>query len=246
LTSSASKSVREHLAARGVLRAAINISNTLLVSGRDASGHPTGLAPSVARALAAYLDVPAELIPFSTPAEITDKRGLDVWDIALIGSEHARAGEFAFTPPYALIEATYLVHGSAFNSVEQVDAKGVRIAAPARTAYGLWLERNLVSGTLVLADGIAAARDLFAGGDVDALAGLRPWLLADSLSITGAAVLPGRFTAIAQAIGYVAIDPEVAAFLGDFVEDAKRSGLISRLMTELGVSGVTVAPPASD
>jgi polar amino acid transport system substrate-binding protein len=246
LTSSGPQSVRQRLAARGVLRAAINISNTLLVSGRDASGHPTGLAPSVARALAAQLDVSVELIPFSTPAEITDKRGLDVWDIALIGSEHARTGEFVFTPAYALIEATYLVHGSAFNTVEQVDAKGIRVAAPARTAYGLWLERNLVSGTLVLADGIAAARDLFARGEVDALAGLRPWLLADSHSIAGAAVLRGRFTAIAQAIGYVAIDSEVAGYLGAFVEDAKRSGLISRLMTELGASGVTVAPPVSD
>ena len=33
----------------------------------------------------------------------------DVWDVALIGSEHARNGSIAFTPPYALIEATYLV-----------------------------------------------------------------------------------------------------------------------------------------
>ncbi len=201
------------------------------------------LAPSVARAVAAQLEVPVRLIPFTTPGEIADKRSLDVWDVALIGAEHAREGEIAFSPPYALIEATYLVQGSQFKGVEQVDAKGVRIAAPARTAYGLWLERNLVDATLVLADGLAAARDLFAKREVDALAGLRPWLLADSHSLAGAAVLPGRFTAIAQAIGYVAIDPEVASFLADFVEDAKQSGLISRLMAELGVSGVTVAPP---
>jgi polar amino acid transport system substrate-binding protein len=40
------------LAPTGVLRAAINLSNFLLVSGRSASGEPEGVAPDLARAIA--------------------------------------------------------------------------------------------------------------------------------------------------------------------------------------------------
>jgi polar amino acid transport system substrate-binding protein len=239
-------SMRRKLAPHGSLRAAINLSNTLLVSGRDEAGAPVGLAPGMARALAARLEVPIALTPFATPGEITDRAGSDGWDVALIGSEHARDGSIAFTSPYALIEATYLVpSASSLHEILDVDAPGIRVAAPARTAYGLWLERNLKRATLVLAGGIPAAADLLANGKVDALAGLQPWLVADSARLPGGTVLPGSFTAIAQAVGYAAADPEVADFLAAFVEEAKSSGLVARLMTELGVSGVTVAPLAA-
>ncbi len=237
-------SLPRRLAPHGALRAAINLSNTLLVSGRDALGAPVGLSPSVASALAQRLEVPVALTAFAKPAEIVDKANSDVWDVALLGAEHARPGSLAFTPPYALIEATYLVRAESTAGVAQMDVEGVRIGAPARTAYGLWLERNLVHATLVLADGLDAARDLFARGEVDALAGLRPWLLVDSETFEGSVVLSEAFTAVAQAIGYRVLDADVAAFLHAFVEDAKRSGLIARLMSEIGVNGVTVAPSA--
>ena len=58
-------------------------------------------------------------------------------------------------------------------------------------------------------------------------------------------MLPGRFTAIEQAVGYRTVDRGVADFLGSFVEEAKASGLIARLMAQHGVNGVTVAAPAS-
>jgi polar amino acid transport system substrate-binding protein len=242
VTSSDLVSLRRSLAPHGALRAAINLSNTLLVSGRDPSGAPVGLAPSMAAALAARLGVPIALKPFATPGEIADSAKADVWDVALIGSEHAREGSIAFTPPYALIEATYLVRsGQGLKAVSEVDATGIRIAAPARTAYGLWLERNLVNATLVLADGIPAARDLFVNQQADALAGLRPWLMADNAKFPDSVVLPGGFTAIAQAVGYRVADRETTEFLANFITEAKGSGLIKRLMADLGVSGVTVA-----
>jgi hypothetical protein len=41
------------------------------------------------------------------------------------------------------------------------------------------------------------------------------------------------------------VDREAADFLGSFVEEAKASSLIARLMAQHGVNGVTVAAPAS-
>lgn len=44
-----------HLAPSGVLRAGINLSNFLHVTGRSADGGPEGVAPDLARAIAEHL-----------------------------------------------------------------------------------------------------------------------------------------------------------------------------------------------
>ena len=49
---------RSELAPTGVLRAAINLSNFLLVSGKTAAGEPLGVSPDMARAVAERLGVP--------------------------------------------------------------------------------------------------------------------------------------------------------------------------------------------
>ena len=48
--------VRAQLAPTGVLRAGINLSNFLLVTGRSETNDPTGVAPDMAGEIAAALD----------------------------------------------------------------------------------------------------------------------------------------------------------------------------------------------
>lgn len=50
--------VRAQLAPTGVLRAGINLSNFLLVTGRSDSDDPDQVAPDMAREIAAALGVP--------------------------------------------------------------------------------------------------------------------------------------------------------------------------------------------
>ncbi|HET6195228.1 MAG TPA: transporter substrate-binding domain-containing protein, partial [Acetobacteraceae bacterium] len=139
-----SQSVVAELAPHGVLRAAINMSNFLLVTGRSPSGDPDGVSPDMARAIADRLGVPVKYVPFPKPGELADAAGTDTWDIGLIGAEPARAEKIAFTAAYVEIEATYLVPaGSPIQTIEEVDRPGIRIAVTARSAYDLWLERNI-------------------------------------------------------------------------------------------------------
>ena len=77
---------------------------------------------------------------------------------------------------------------------------------------------------------------------LDALAGLRPQLLSEVGKLPGAKILPGNFTAVQQAIGTLKSNTASAAFLRDFVEDAKRSGLVARLIERHHVVGLSVAP----
>src|SRR6516225_1967574 len=175
-----SATVIAELAPTGVLRAAINLSNFLLVTGRSATGDPEGVAPDMAREIANRLGVPIRYVPFKTPGELADAATSGVWDVGLIGAEPQRAAVIEFTPAYCEIEATYLVHaGSPLRSIAEVDTHGIRIAVTARTAYGLWLDRNIKQAQLVRAETLDGAVQQFQHDKLEALAGLKPRLLAD-------------------------------------------------------------------
>ena len=62
------------LAPTGTLRAAINISNFLLVTGRGADGNPEGVSPDMAKTLAGQLGVGIELLRYKTPVAAGRRR----------------------------------------------------------------------------------------------------------------------------------------------------------------------------
>ena len=115
-------------------------------------------------------------------------------------------------------------------SVDEVDQPGMRIASTARSAYGLWLERNIRHAELVEATSLDGAMEAFVDQGLDALAGLRPRLLTDVEQLPGARLLEGRFTAVQQAMGTPRGRDEAGiAYLRAFVEAAKASGLVAEL-----------------
>lgn len=237
--------VRTQLAPTGVLRAGINLSNFLLVTGRSENGDPTGVAPDMAREIATALGVPVKYVTFKSPGELGDQVGKDVWDIGLIGAEPQRAEKIQFTAAYVEIEATYMVpEGSPIKSIADVDRKGVRIAVSARSAYDLWLVNNIRNATLVQVSGLDAAYEKFMSDKLEVLAGLRPGLLKDVEKAPGLKILDGKFTAVQQAVGTAKANVEGAAFLADFVEKAKKSGMVQGFIDRHRVKGLSVAPPA--
>jgi polar amino acid transport system substrate-binding protein len=238
--------VVSELAPTGVLRAAINMGNFLLVTGRTSAGDPEGVAPDMAREIASQLGVPVAYVPYARPGELADAAGTGVWDIGLIGAEPQRAEKIAFTSAYVEIEATYLVPaGSPLQTIADVDKPGRRIAVTARSAYGLWLENNYQEGELLQFDNAEAALKAFDGEKLDAYAGLRPGLIDLQKARPGARILDGQFTAVQQAVGTARTNSAGAAFLRDFVEEAKKSGLVARLIERHKVTGrLSVAPAA--
>ncbi len=233
------------LAPSGTLRAAINLSNFLLVTGRDAVGDPVGVAPDMARAIADALGVGVRYVPYARPSLLADAGGTGEWDIGLIGAEPARAEKIAFTAAYCEIASTYLVPpGSPIASIAEVDRPGLRIAVMGGSAYGLWLDRNIRHATLLRGTPERDAWTIFTEDGADALAGLRPGLLDDAAKLPGARVLDGQFAAVQQAVGTDRRNESGAAFLRDFVERAKASGLVAELIAKHGVPGrLSVAPP---
>lgn len=235
------------LAPQGVLRAGINLSNFLLVRGCSASGEPEGVSPDLARAIADRLGLALRYVTYPQPGALAAAAASDAWDIGLIAAEPARARTIAFSPAYVEIESTYLVPaGSPLETIADVDRPGIRIAVSAGSAYDLWLSRHVAHAELVRADGIEASFQAFEAGKLEALAGLRPRLIQDVERLPGARIMAGRFTAVQQAVGTPSGREAGAAFLRDFVEEAKRSGLVAELIRRHGACGLSVAGPDRD
>ncbi|HEY8874704.1 MAG TPA: transporter substrate-binding domain-containing protein [Stellaceae bacterium] len=241
-----SQQVVAELAPTGVLRAAINMGNFLLVTGKAPSGDPSGVSADIAAAIAARLGVPVKYVPYARPGEMADDAEKGLWDIGNIGAEPQRAAVINFTAAYCEIEATYLVPaGSPIRGVGEVDRPGKSIAVTARSAYGLWLENNIKQAKLVQFDSADAALKAFVDDKMDAYAGLRPALVGLAEKLPGSRILDGQFSAVQQAVGTPKKNAAGFAFLREFVEEAKRSGIVASLIERHGVTGrLSVAPPA--
>jgi polar amino acid transport system substrate-binding protein len=230
------------LAPAGTLRVGVNLGNFLLVT-KLPDGTVRGIVPDLAHELARRLGVTVAFVLYPQAGNVADAVRQNAWDVAFIGAEPQRAQEIAFTDAYLEIEATYLVPaGSAIQSIGEVDRKGVRVAVASRSAYDLWLSRNIRNAELVRAEGIEGSYQFFVREKLEVLAGLRPRLLQDREKLPGSRILEGRFTAVQQAIGTPKGRLAGAAYLKTFVAEIKATGLVAQLIERHGVRGVSVAP----
>jgi polar amino acid transport system substrate-binding protein len=245
MTSQMTPAIQAELAPTGKLRVGLNYGNFLLVLKDSASGEPQGIAPDLARELGRRAGVPVEFVRFDQAGKMADAVKTGSWDVAFLAAEPARANEIAFTAAYLEIEATYLVPaGSPLRTIDDVDRPGVRIAVANKAAYDLYLSRTLKHAQLRRAEGIDGSYDLFVAEKLDVLSGLKPRLLMDVEKLPGARILDGRFTAVQQGIGTPKARAAAAAYLREFVEEAKSAGLVAQAIARHGVRGVNVAPAA--
>jgi polar amino acid transport system substrate-binding protein len=234
--------VINQLAPNGALKAGIYLGNFLLVTSKDEQGNPEGVSPDLAYAIAKSLNVKIQLIPFDTQGELVEAVANGICGIGLVGSDPDRAQKITFAPAYVEIKATYLVPpNSPLNAIEDVDTPGVRIASFKKSAYDLWLVRNIKNASLVHADTLEASVDLFFNEKLDALAGLKTGLIKDSKRLPGSTVLDGQFMAVQQGVATAKENLQSIEFLSRFVQDAKQSGLIASFIKKHKVNGLSVA-----
>jgi len=236
--------IRSEIAPTGKLRVGLNMSNVLLTATDAATGKPKGIAADLGMELGRRLGLPVELVPFPNPGAVADAAKTGVWDVGFIGAEPQRANEIDFTAAYVEIEATYLVPpGSPIKAIADVDRPGTRIAISDRSAYDLYLSRHLKHAELIRARGDDVFKRFFSD-KLDAMAGLRPGLVKIQDKLPGSRILDGKFTAVQQAAGAPKGRPAGSKYLREFIEDAKASGLVAKLIEKNNVHGLTVAAKA--
>jgi len=233
---------RAELAPTGKLRVGINYGNVILAA-KAASGELRGVHVDLARELARRVGVPLELVGYDAAGAIVEGIKSGVLDVGLLSYEPARTGEVAFSPVYLEVDATYLEpSGSPLRTAADVDRDGVRIAIAARSVYEFYLLKHLMRAKLISAPSTHAAFELFSASHLDALVGLRPRLVVDAEMMPGSRVVDGRFMVVGQAIASPSGHDAGARFLRGFIEDAKASGLVVRILEKHHVRGVSVSP----
>jgi polar amino acid transport system substrate-binding protein len=228
----------------GALRAAINYGNSVLAQ-KGADGTPQGISADLARELARRLNVPLTFVPFEAAGKAFEAASQNAVDVLFVAIEPVRAAEVDFTPPYVLIEGTYLVPGdSPLKVVDDVDKPGIRIAVGRGSAYDLFLTRNLKNATLVRAatGGCCAMIDLFREQKLDAVAGVRQPLVEYARTHSDVRVMDGRFQEIRQAMGTPKGRPAAAAYLRGFIAEMKASGFVADALKRSNQPDAQVAP----
>ena len=230
--------VKQQLAPRGILRAGINLSNFLLVSGTAADGSPTGISPDIANLVASTLDLPCELVCFDRPGKLADAINQDIWDIGNIAFEAERAQTLDFSHPYVVIEANFLVrYDDNFLTNDDIDRAGTKIAVSERSAYDLWLTDHFSQAQIIRASSIQAAHDLFFEKKVDVLASLKPKLLEDMANHSGVRIIDPSFTAVKQSIGLAKGKAESIAFINTLIAQSIKNGWIAAQLELHGMTG---------
>ena len=230
--------VRNELAPSGNLRAGMNLGNTLFTR-KNSLGELEGVSVDLMRELAKRLEVPLEMISFAQPGQVADASTKDIWDVAILAIEKTRAQTISFSPAMTEIEAGYVVHqNSVLLRPELVDAKGVKIAAPEKAAYELYLTGSLKNATLVRTANFAKSLEIFNHKEVDALAGLKPNLMESMHVLADAKLLDGTFMTVNHGFA-VPLGREAAnAFLHHFVKELITSGFISRSIENHQIKGL--------
>ena len=207
------------------------------------TGELRGVAVDVARALASRLGIELVTVEYPSPPGVLEGLKVGAWDVGFLAIDPSRAAVVDFSPPYLQIDATYLVkEGSAIRNVADADQPAMRIAVTRKSVEEIVLSRSLKRAELRGVDTIAAGFELLRAGNADVLAAPRPALLQFSSRLPDSRVLEDRFHVAFGAMAVPKGQTERLAYITEFVEEAKASGVVQRAIERAGVRGVQVAP----
>jgi polar amino acid transport system substrate-binding protein len=211
-----------------------------------ATGERTGVWVELARALAARIGVQLVLVEHPTPPEAIACFKGGACDLLFLPLDARAADVGDFSPPIIQFDYTLLVSaGSSIGSVADADQPGRRIAAVRNHASTLTLSPLLKQAELVYAETPDRTFDLLRSGQVQVMASTRLVLLEFSTHLPGSQVLQDRYGANINRMVVPKGNAGRLAYVGEFVEEAKASGLVQKAIERGGTRGVTV-PPLGD
>jgi polar amino acid transport system substrate-binding protein len=200
----------------------------------------------VARALGVRIG--AEIVPIGHPTipEMLTCLTAGACDMGFMGPDPTRTG-VEFSPPLLQLDYTLLVPaGSSIQRMADVDRPGVRIAAVSHHASTLTLSRILKQAQLIQAATPDPTFELLRSGQADAFASIRGVLLDYSAKLPGSRVLDDHYGANLVGMAVPKGQAGRLAYITEFIEHAKASGLVQQAIERAGLPGYKVAPAKAD
>jgi polar amino acid transport system substrate-binding protein len=211
-----------------------------------ATSRPRGVPVDLANALGKELGVPVELVTYSNYPDMLDAAARGALDITFLVFDQERTKVLDYAPPYFHFEFTYLVpSGSAIRGQADVDRPGVRIAVAEGSVTARNRAQSLKNASLVRFKTLTEIRDQLRAGTVDAAAAGRETLTGLAAQVPGARVLEGSFHVEGVALAVPKNRPDALAYVTEFTETAKATGIVRRAFDNAGFRDAVVAPATS-
>ena len=237
------ETISKKLAPTGILRVGINMSNFLLINGKDSNGLPEGVSPDIGKKLARELNLKCKLVQFKKPGLLADAVNEDMWDIGNIACEKERSKTIDFTDPYVNIDANFMFRKKDnFKTNDNINLPGIKIAVLERSAYDLWLTEKFKNVELIRVNTIEESHQLFREDKVNVLAGLKPKLIEEIKTNDDFQMINSPFTYIKQSIGIKKGAPEILDFLNKFISKLIKEGYVESLLKKHNVQNKLSIP----
>src|SRR5215467_4587224 len=238
--------VSQQLTPTGKLRVAIAIApapSAQFAIKDEATGAYRGVAVILGQALAKRLGVEAELIAHNGSGEIQNSASDNRWDVAFLPVDEERKKFVDFGNAYHLLQSTFLAApGSKINSVKDANAKGIGIGGVANTATFRAAIKATPNATHIEFAKVDAAVAAMQERKIEAIALSRESLSGLVGKIAGSRILDDAFLNSSTAVCVPKGKPAALAYVSEFIEEAKASGLVRSGLDDVGLKSSQVAP----
>jgi polar amino acid transport system substrate-binding protein len=233
----------EDLVKAGELRVGLGLGTPISVLKNSATGELSGLGFEMGRALAQRIGIKLVPVLYPRPGAVIDGLRENAWDVSFLGIDPDRATLVDFSHPYVQSDFTFLVPaGSSIRSVADADQPGLRIATARGDGSDLYLTRTIKRAELLRTETQQQALELVRTGQANAKASARSVLMADLPAFPGSRVLEDGFSSVAFAAVVAKGHTGRLAYINEFVEEAKASGMVERAIESSGLQGIRVTP----
>ncbi|HXD44746.1 MAG TPA: transporter substrate-binding domain-containing protein [Pseudolabrys sp.] len=240
----ADAAVLKQLAPTGKLRVAVAIAPTpsAQFAVRD-GGAIKGVAVTLGNALAAKLGVEAAILPHNGSGEIQNSAADNKWDVAFLPVDEERKKFVDFGNGYHLLQSTFLIApGSEIATVADANSKAAGIGGVANTATFRAAIKATPDATHIEFAKVDLAAEAMREGRIQAIALSRESLGGLAKTIPGSRILADAFLNSSTAVCVPKGRPAALAYVSEFIEEAKASGLVRRALDEMGLTASQVAP----
>lgn len=237
--------VKRELAPTGKIRIGIAVSPSAsaIFAIRGPGGALKGVTLDLGDALGARLGVPVQFVEYASSGAITAAAGKGEWDVTFMPVDEERKKSVDFGAPYHLLQSTYLVSAdSGIARVADANRPQVRIVGIDGTATLRASMRASPDARHTPVKKPEEAIEMMRTGQADALAMGRESLGGLAARLPGSRVLEGGFLNSTTAVAVPKNRPAALAYVSEFVEQAKASGLVRRAFDAVGLKSSVVAP----
>ena len=229
----------------GCIRLALFLPQYAMTSTGDINPIGAGLvAHELIGALAEQVGLEMRIEQLPAPPKAIETLNAGGCDVMILGIEETRRKLVDFTPPIIQFDYAYLVPaGSPIEETAEIDRPGRRISVPQGHASWMALKRLIGHAEIVGTDLPDEAFALIRDGKADVFALPREQLIDYAAMLPGSRILTQGFGINDVGLAVAKGRSQLLAFISDFVEEAKASGLVSNILdgAELTSRGFNVA-----